>query len=71
MCACETADLPGHSVPITSTCTTKLERLDEIRTCGKSNLENKFLDTVSQLLEELIIFSRNWSIEFLEKLRYT
>ena len=36
------ADLPGYLVAITSMCTTKLERFDEIRTWGKRNFENEF-----------------------------
>ena len=43
------ADLPGRSVATTSTYTTELERFDEIRTRGKSNFENKFLEMVFQL----------------------
>ena len=38
------ADLPGHSLAITST--TKLERFDEIRIHGKRHFENKFLHRV-------------------------
>ena len=49
------ADLPGHSIATTSTYATKLECFDEIRTRGKSNFENEFLEMVFQLLEELII----------------
>ena len=52
----EMTDLPGRSVAITSTCTMKLERFDEIRTRGKYNFENEFLETVSQLLGRIIIY---------------
>ena len=34
----------------------KLERFDEIRACDKRNFENKFLEKVFQLLEEIIIY---------------
>ena len=52
------ADLPGHLIATctTSTYTTKLERFDEIGTRGKSNFESEFLEMVSQLLEEIIIY---------------
>ena len=50
---CVLADLPGRSVATTNTCTTKLERFDEIRTRNKSNLENEFLEMV---LGEIIIY---------------
>ena len=40
------ADLPGHSVATTSTCTKKLEPFDEIRTRGKINFENEFLEMI-------------------------
>ena len=56
MCVCEMADLPGCSVAITSICTTKLERFDEIRTRDECNLENKFLEMVFQLLEDIVIY---------------
>ena len=39
---CGNADLPGRSVAIASMRTTKLERFDEIRKCGKCNFENEF-----------------------------
>ena len=48
--------VPGYLVAITSTCTIKLEHFEEIGTCGKRNFENKFLDTVFQFLEEIIIY---------------
>ena len=64
------ADLPGRLVATTSTYTLKLEHFDEIRTPGKSNFENKFLDNIFQILQEIIIYLRNWSVDFLEKLRY-
>ena len=41
------ADLPSRSIVTTSTYTTKLERFDEIRTRGKSKLENKFFEMAS------------------------
>ena len=41
MCGCEMADLPSRSVGITSMCTTKLEGIHEIKTCGESNLKTK------------------------------
>ena len=50
------ADLPGHSVAITVTCTMKWERFDEIGTLGKRNFENEVLEVVSRVLEELIIY---------------
>ena len=50
------ADLPGRSIATSSTYTTKLERFDEIRTPGKSNFENEFIEMVFQLLEEIIIY---------------
>ena len=68
MCVCEMVDLPGCSVAITSMCTTKLEHFVEYRTCGRRNFDNKFLEMVFQLLQEIIIYKRNWSIKFLEKL---
>ena len=56
MRVCILADLPGLSVATTSTCTSKLEPFDEIRTRGKSNFESKFFEMVFQLLEEIIIY---------------
>ena len=53
---CILADLPGRSVNTTSTCTTKLERFDEIRTRSKSFFKNEFLEMVFQLLEKIIIY---------------
>ena len=50
------ADLPGRSIATPSMYTMELERFDEIKTCGKSNFENKFLEMVSQVLEETIIY---------------
>ena len=50
------AGLPGHSVAITSTCRTKLERFDKLGKQGKCNFENKFLDMGFQFLEEIIIY---------------
>ena len=43
-------------VPTTSTCKMKLERFDEIRTRGKSNFQNEFLQMVFQVLVEIIIY---------------
>ena len=37
------ADLPGHSVAITSMCTVKLEHFAKIGTGGKRNFGNQFL----------------------------
>ena len=56
MHVCEMTDLPGHSVAITSTCTTKLERFDEIRTHGKYNFKNELLEMIYQLSGEIIIY---------------
>ena len=53
MRVCEMADLPGHLVGITSTCTTKLERFNKIKTCGKRYFENEILEMVFQLVEEM------------------
>ena len=44
-------DLPCHLVAITSTCTMKLERFDEIGTQGKRKFEDKHLEMVFQFLE--------------------
>ena len=54
VCVCVLADLPGCSLATTSTCTTKLERFDEIRTRGKSIFEDEFLEMLYQLLKEII-----------------
>ena len=54
MRVCEMADITGRSVATTSTYTTKLEHFDEIRTRGKCNFENEFLEMVFQLLEKII-----------------
>ena len=59
MCDSVLAGLPDRSIAPTSTCTSKLERFEEIRTRGKNNLENKLLEMVSHLLEEIIIHQRN------------
>ena len=56
MCICKMADLPGYLVATISMYTTKLEHFDEIRTHGKHNFKNKFLEMVFQLLEEIIIY---------------
>ena len=58
MRVCMLADLLGCSVATctTSTCTMKLDHFDEIRTHSKSNFENKFLEMVFHLLEEIIIY---------------
>ena len=66
----KTADLPGRSVAITSTCTTILESFDEYGKRGKSKSKNEFLEVVCQFLHEIIIYQQNWSVEFIEKLRY-
>ena len=50
-------DLPGHLVAITSTCTMKLERFDEIGIRDKRSFENEFLEMTFQLLEEIINYS--------------
>ena len=70
MHVCEMYDIPGRSVAISSTCTTNLERFDEIRTRCKYDFEIEFLEMVSHLLGGIIIYKRNWSVEFLDKLRY-
>ena len=49
----------------------KLERLDKIRMCGKHNLENELLEMVFQLVEEIMVYQRHWSVKFLEKVRYS
>ena len=53
------ADLPDHSVAISSMCTTKLERFDKIGKHGKHTVyfENEFVEMVSQFLQEIIIFN--------------
>ena len=56
MRVCALADLQGRYVATTSKCTTKLEHIDEIKTRGKSNFKNKFLEMVFQFLEETIIY---------------
>ena len=61
-------DLLGRSVAIISMHTTKLESFGEIRKRGKRNLENKFLEMVFQILQEIITYKLNWSVEFLDKL---
>ena len=50
------AGLQGHSVAITSMCTTKLECSGEIGTWGKRNFENERLAMVFPFLEEIIIY---------------
>ena len=50
------ADLPGDSVAITSTCMTKSEHFDEIRTNGKRNSGGKFFANGFQFLEEIIFY---------------
>ena len=45
----------------------KLEHLREIRMRGEHNFVNGFLEMVFQLLEEIIIYLRSWSVEFFEK----
>ena len=56
MCVSVLADFPGRSIVTTSTYmyTPKLELLDEIRTHGQSNFENKFLDYLLTKLEHQI-----------------
>ena len=56
MHVCEMAVLPCRSIAITSTCTTKLKCFNEIRTRGKYNFKNEFLEMVSQFLEGIIIY---------------
>ena len=56
MCACVLADLPGRLITTISMYTMKLERFDKIRTHGKSDFENEFLEMVFQLLEKVIIY---------------
>ena len=56
MCVSVFADLPGCSIATTIAYTTKLERLDEIRSCGESNFKNEFLEMICQLLQEIIIY---------------
>ena len=52
------ADLPDHSIAITSTCTTKLERFDEIGTLDKRDYiyGNEFLEIYFRFLEDIIIY---------------
>ena len=50
------ADLPGHSVAITSMCTTKIGAFDEIRIRDKRNFEKEFLETVFQ--EEIFFLTK-------------
>ena len=45
----------ADSVAITSTCTTKLERFDEIGTQGKRNFEPESSEMIGQFLEEISI----------------
>ena len=68
MCACEMADLPGCSVAITSRCTTKLERFDEVRTHGKHNFENEFRNGFSAFRANIYLLTK-LKHRFLEKLR--
>ena len=56
MRVCVLVDLSGRSVATTSTCTTKSESFDEIRTRNKNNFENEFLEMICQPLEEIIIY---------------
>ena len=46
MRVCVLANLPGRSVATTSMGRMKLERFDKIRTRGKRNFENEFLEMV-------------------------
>ena len=61
------ADLPGYLVAITSMM--KSECIDEIGACGKRDFQNKILEIVFQLLEEIIIYKIRLS-KFRKKLRY-
>ena len=50
------ADLPGHSVAITSTCMKKLEHFDENGLRDKRNFDNELFEIVFKFLEEIIIY---------------
>ena len=52
--ASDRADLPGHSVAVTSACMTKLKHFDEIGTRGK-HFPNEFLEMVYQLSKGIVI----------------
>ena len=54
MRVCVMAGLPGRSVATTSTCTTKWEHFDEIRTHGKRKFQKRILEMV-KLFKEIII----------------
>ena len=51
-------DLSGHLVAITSTCTTKLERFDEIGIQDKRNFKRKLLEMFYWLFEEIAIVNK-------------
>ena len=51
------ADLPGRSIATTGTFTMKLEHFDEIKTCGKSNFKNEFLEMLFLPLKKLLFIN--------------
>ena len=55
MRVCVLTNLTARSVGTTRKCGMKLERFNEIRTSGKCNFENEFLEMVFQLLEKITI----------------
>ena len=52
------ADLPGHSVAITSMCTTRLECFDKFGTRGKRNFETEILEIVFRRKDYLLTVGR-------------
>ena len=50
------ADLLGHSVAITSMHTMKLEHFDKFGKHGKRKFKNWLLETMFQILQEMIIY---------------
>ena len=50
------ADLPGHSVAMTSTCMTKIGAFEEIGIRDEHNFENEFVEIFFQLLKEIITY---------------
>ena len=65
------ADLPGHSVAITSVCAMKLERFDEIGIRGKRNFANERLEIVFSVFGRNNYFLTKLDGQILgEKLRY-
>ena len=64
VCVLANIHVPGLSVATTSTCTTKLEHFDEVRTRGKRNFKSEFFEMVFQLLEKITIYT------VLKKLEY-